>query len=71
MTSMFKKTDMKLELLTNFNMLLMVAEGIGGGMCHVVHRYAKVNNKYMKNYNEKEESSYTQHLDENNLYVSV
>ena len=45
----------------------MVEEGIRGGMCHVVHRYAKANNKYMKRYDEKEESLYTQHLDENNL----
>ena len=44
------KTDVKLELLTTFNMLLMVEEGITVGMCHVVHRYAKANNKYMKNY---------------------
>ena len=50
---MFKKTDVKLESLTNFNMLLMVAERIRGGMCHAVHRYAKANNKYMKNYDEK------------------
>ena len=67
MASMFKK-NVKLELLTNFNMLLMVEERIRGGMCHVVHRYVNANNKYMKNYDEKEESSYTQHLDENNLY---
>ena len=46
----------------------MVEEGIRGGMCHVVHRHAKANNKYMKRYDEKEESLYTQHLDENNLY---
>ena len=63
-----KEADVKLELLTNFNMLLMVEEGIRGGMCHVVHRYAKANNKDMKNYDEKEESSYTQYLDANNLY---
>ena len=37
-------------------------------MNHAIHRYAKGNNKYMKNYNEKEESSYTQYLDANNLY---
>ena len=64
-----KEADVKLELLTNFNMLLMVEEGIRGGMCHVVHRYAKANNKDMKNYDEKEESSYTQYLDANNLLV--
>ena len=63
-----KKTDAKLELLTDFDMLLMVEEGIRGGMCHAIYKYAKVNNKYMKNYNEKEESSYIQYLDANNLY---
>ena len=63
-----KITDVKLELLKKFNMLLMVEEGIRGGMCHVAYRYAKANNKYMKNYEEKEESSYIQYLDGNNLY---
>ena len=49
-------------------MLLMVEEGKRGGICHSIHRYAKANNKYMKNYNNKEESSYIQYLDTNNLY---
>ena len=34
-----KKTNVKLELLTNFNMLLIIEEGIRHGMCHVVHRF--------------------------------
>ena len=63
-----KKTNIELELLTNYNMLLMVEEGIRGGICHSIHRYAKANNKYMKNYNNYEESSYIQNLDANNLY---
>ena len=46
----------------------MVEEGIRGGICHSIHRYAKANNKYMKNYNNNEESSYIQYLDANNLY---
>ena len=63
-----KKTSIELELLTDSYMLLMVEEGIRGGICHSIHRYAKANNKYMKNYNNNEESSYIQYLDANNLY---
>ena len=49
-------------------MLLMVEEGIRGGIYHSIHRYAKANNKYMKDYNKNIESSYIQYLDANNLY---
>ena len=50
MASLFKKTRVKLELITDNDMLMMIEKGIRGGMCHVVYRYAKANNKYMKNY---------------------
>ena len=63
-----KKTNVELELLTDYDMLLMVEEGIRGGICHSIHRHAKANNKYMKNYDESKESSYTQYLDANHLY---
>ena len=63
-----KKTNVKLELLTNYDMLLMVEEGIRSAICHSIHRHAKANNKYMENYDKNEESSYIQYLDANNLY---
>ena len=63
-----KKTDVKLELLTNFNMLLIIEEGIRGEMCHAVHRFAKANNKYMRNYDEEKESSFLEYIDTSNLY---
>ena len=63
-----KKTNVKLELLTDYDMLLMVEEGIRGGICHSIHRYTKANNKYMNNYDKNKESSYIRYLDANNLY---
>ena len=63
-----KKTNVELELLTDYDILLMVEEGIRGGICHAMQRYAKVNNKYMKDYDKKKKSSYIQYLDANNLY---
>ena len=46
----------------------MVEEEIRGGICHSIHRYAKANNKYTKNYNNNKEPSYIQYFDANNLY---
>ena len=46
-----KKTGVKLELLTDVNMLVMVEKGIRGGICHAILRYAKAYNKYVKDYN--------------------
>ena len=46
----------------------MVEKGIRGRICHAIHRYAKANNKYMKNHDKNKESSYIQYLDANNLY---
>ena len=45
-----KKTGVKLELITGYEMILMIKKGVRGGICQATHRYAKANNKYMKNY---------------------
>ena len=63
-----KNTKVKLDLLTNIDMLLMVDKGIGGGICHSIYRYAKANIKYMKDYDKYKELSYLQYCYVNNLY---
>ena len=62
-----KKTGVKLESLTDTDMLLMVEKGFIGGICQAIHKYAKANNKYMKNY-DNTSLSYLRYLDANNLY---
>ena len=49
-------------------MSLMIEAGVRGRMCQVIHKHAKANNKYMKNYDKSIESSYLMYLDANNLY---
>ena len=53
-----KKTKVKLVLLTYIDILLMVEKGIRGGICHSFYRYAKADNKYMKNFDKNKESLY-------------
>jgi len=62
-----KKTDVKLELLNDVDMLLMIEKGIRGGVSMIPKQYAKANNKYMKDFNLEEESKFIQYLDANNL----
>ena len=63
-----KKTGMILELISDVDMLLILKEGIRGGICHSLYRHAKANNKCMKDYDENKESSFLIYTDYNNLY---
>ena len=57
MVSSFKKIKVKLDLLTDINMLLMLEKGIGGGICYPIYQYTKADNKYMKDYDKTKELS--------------
>lgn len=48
-------------------MLLMIEKDIRGGICNVMHRYAKINNKYMKGCYPSTEQSYLMYWNVNNL----
>ena len=49
-------------------MLLLVEKGIRGGIFHSIYRYAKANNKYMKDYHRNKKSSYLKYRDLSNLH---
>ena len=64
-----KRTGIRLELLTNPDMLLMFERGIRGGVTQAVRKYASANNKYMGDkFNPNDDTTYLQYLDANNLY---
>ena len=53
-----KKMKVKLDLLSDINMLLIVEKGIRGKISHAIHEYAKANNQCMKDYDKNKEPSY-------------
>ena len=63
-----KKAEVELDLLTDIDMLLKAEKSIRERICDAIYRYAKANNKYMKDYDKNKESSYLNYWDVNNLY---
>ena len=63
-----KYTKVEIELLKDIDMILMIENGIRGGISCAMTHYAKANNKYLPNYSPEEETSFITYLDVNNLY---
>ena len=49
-------------------MLLMIEEGIRGGICQAVYKYSQDNNKYINNYDKRKKKSNHLYLDANDLH---
>ena len=63
-----KITKVELELLHDYDMLMMVEKGIRGGVSMISTRYGKANNPYMKDYDPDQPNKFISYLDANNLY---
>ena len=65
----WKKTEVKLELLTDIDMLLMVEKGIRGVICDAVNQHAKANSKRMKDYDKKVKNHYILNIGMSIIYM--
>jgi len=64
-----KLTGVELELLTDYDMLLMIKDGIRGGISTISNRYGVANNRFMgESFDKRKQSSFITYLDANNLY---
>lgn len=69
--AMLKHTKVKVDLLTDVDMLLLTERGIRGGISQCSKRYLKANNKYMETHDQSKKSTFIQYEDCNNLYGFV
>ena len=65
---MLKMTDVKLEKISDVDEFLFIEKGLRGGISYIAKRYAKANNKYIKDNDPTKPSKYITYLDMSNLY---
>ena len=65
---MLKMTEIKLQTISDINVQNFIEKGMRGGISYICKRYAKANNKYMKNYDSCKESEFIMYWDMNNFY---
>ena len=63
-----KITKVRLEMIGDYDMLMMIEKGIRGGVSMISTRYGKANNPYMKDYDPDKPTKFISYLDANNLY---
>ena len=70
---LFKKYNpVKIKIIDDYSMYESFQKMLVGGLCGCGStRYAKANNKYLKNYNPNEETSYIMHYDINSMYAHI
>ena len=68
MDAAYRMTNARLELVTDYDMYLMIEGSIRGGVSMISKKYAKANNKYLPNFNPSKPSTNIILLDANNLY---
>ena len=66
--TMLKMIDIKLEKISDIDKYLFIEKVLRGGTSYIAKRYAKVNNKYINDYDTKKQSTFISYLDMNNLY---
>ena len=55
---MLNMTKVKLELITDPDMYIFFEKGIRGQVSYISNRYSRANNKYLKSYDQKQESKH-------------
>ena len=66
--ALLKKSQVKLNLLTDYDMYLFVEKGMRGGISMASKRHCKANNPMVSNFDPKKPTDYITYLDANNLY---